>query len=138
MQLELMPQLGFDERPQAYRPALAASRTVMQAVAMLAPGDDLDAARVAVWRAHLESIEIATERHADAFARLPDAEQRFARSWVRMVDLFGAASWRTALERLVEPSSTIPPSRIVTDPSALPDAERKTVASIGALANRPA
>lgn len=138
MQLALVPQLGFDEPPPAYRPALAAWRTAMQAIAMLAPGDDLDAVRVAVWRAHLASIEIATERHADAFARLPAAEQRFARGWMRMVDLFGAAGWRTDLERLVEPSSTVLPSRIITDPAALPDAERKTVASIGALADRPA
>jgi hypothetical protein len=138
MQLALVPQLGFDELPPSYLPALAAWRTAMQAVAMLAPGDDLDAVRVAVWRAHLASIEIATERHTDAFARLPAAEQRFVRGWVRMVDLFGAAGWRTDLERLAEPGRTVLPSRIVTDPATLPDAERKTVASIRALADRPA
>jgi hypothetical protein len=137
MQLALVPQLHIDEPPTAYRSALVVWRTAMQAIAMLAPGDDLDAVRVAVWRAHLASLEIATERHADELARLPAAEQRFVRGWVRMVDLFSAAGWRTDLERLVEPSRTVLPSRIITDLAALPDVERKTVASIGALADRP-
>ncbi|HEY0254106.1 MAG TPA: Leg1-related protein, partial [Kofleriaceae bacterium] len=69
---------------------------------------DLEPLRFAIWRAHLASITIAVERHAAELSRLPSDEQRFARGWVRMVDLFGAAALRTDREYLDPRPASLP------------------------------
>lgn len=99
---------------------------------------DLEPLRFAVWRAHLASITLAVARHRREFAALPEAEQAFARGWIRMVDLFGAAALRTDLEYL-EPRPASLPSRILadTDFSDLPRYEASTARRVIALGERP-
>ena len=141
-QVAAAPRLVFEAPPPGYRPALARWREAFTEMAALAPGDDLEPVRFAVWRAHLESIETAVRAHRPAFEAMPRAEQRFARGWVRMVDLLGAAAMRTDLERLAAVGGgTLPPRILVDDtPAALADLtrhERSTVRRVLALADRP-
>lgn len=132
-QLAIVPSLRFPTPPAIYAPALSAWRH-----ALLMPADDLDAMRLAVWRAHLTSIETAVRAHRAARRRMPRAEQRFARGWVRMVELFGAAGWRTDLEHLAEHGTGALPPRILDgDLSDFARPEARTVAQVFALADRP-
>src|SRR5262249_20595682 len=98
-----------------------------------------DAMRIAVWRAHLASITIAVRSHRREQHALPPAEQRFARGWLRMVDLFAAVALSTDLTMLVERGDGALPSRVLHDEvfDDLPRAERSTVRRVGALADRP-
>lgn len=137
MQVGLVPPLRIDVE-RGYEPALGAWHVAMRA--LLDPASDHDRARVAVWRAHLESITFAVQRHPRELAALPLAEQRFARGWVRMVDLFAAAAVRTDLEKLIETGGGALPSRVLRtgDPHAdLSRHERSTVRRVGELADRP-
>jgi hypothetical protein len=108
----------------------------------VSPAADHDRARVLVWEAHLESITRAVAMHEIAFQALPRAEQRFARGWVRMVDLFAAAAVRTDLDKLVETGGGALPPRILTDSPAAQEGfhrhEQSTVRRVGELADRPA
>lgn len=137
MQAGVVPPLRIDV-DRGYEPALGAWHVAMRA--LLDPAADHDRARVAVWRAHLESITFAALRHQRELAALPVAEQRFARGWVRMVDLFAAAAVRTDLEKLIETGGGALPSRVLRagDPHAdLSRHERSTVRRVGELADRP-
>jgi hypothetical protein len=132
-QLAIVPSLRFPTPPPIYAPALSAWRH-----ALLMPADDLDAMRLAVWRAHLTSIEAAVRAHRAERRAMPPAEQRFARGWVRMVELFGAAGWRTDLEHLAEHGTGALPPRILDgDLSGFSKPESRTVAQVFALADRP-
>jgi hypothetical protein len=142
MQVGAVPRLAFPAPAPHYAAALASWRDACGAIAALAPGDDLEPVRFAVWRAHLESIQTAVRAHRDAFAAMPRAEQRFARGWVRMVDLFGACAMRTDLEKLAAVAGGTLPPRVLADdaPEALADLsrhERSTVRRVFALADRP-
>jgi hypothetical protein len=99
---------------------------------------DLEPLRFAVWRAHLASITIAVARHRREFAVLPATEQAFARGWIRMVDLFGAAALRTDLEYLAPRPASLP-HRILDDAdfSDLPRHEASTARRVIALGERP-
>lgn len=135
MERDLVPRLAIEPAP--------AYATVMPrwhaALGLLEAGGDLDAIRLAVWHAHLASITLAVRMHAAQHAALPAAEQRFARGWVRMVDLFAAAGLRTDLETLVASGGGALPSRVLhgEDIADLPRHERSTVRRVGALADRP-
>ena len=136
--LGVVPALRFAPPAREYDGALASWR---RAFAVLGARDvDLDRARVATWRAHLTSISIACARHRAELAALPAEEQRFARGWVRMVDLFAAAAIRTDLVRLAdEGDGGALPSRVLDARGIadLPRAERSMVRRISALADRP-
>lgn len=133
MQLDVVPHITIDDR--SYDDAIPVWRAALH---VLVTSRDLDAIRLAIWRAHLASITLAVARHGRELARLPAAEQRFARGWVRMVDLFAAAALRTDLHRLVESDGGALPSRMLGDESIadLPRHERSTVRRVGALADR--
>lgn len=138
----MVPALGLPAAPAIYDRSLAAWRDALDVMQRLAPGDDHDPLRLAVWRAHLESIETAVRAHTAAHRGLPVGERRFARGWVRMVELFGCAGWRTDLMRLLDPGGggALPP-RILGDDDALSDfsrAERATARRVIALGLRPA
>jgi len=60
-------------------------------------------------------LDIATARHRAEHAAMPAEERRFARGWVRMVDLFSAAGWRTDLQRRAETGAGDLPSRVLAD-----------------------
>jgi hypothetical protein len=134
MQLGLVPPLEL-HHDRAYDDVIL---TWHDAFAVLTSSDDLDAIRLAIWRAHLESITLAVRRLDREFRALPAAEQRFARGWVRMVDLFAAAALRTDLDKLVETGGGALPSRVLHDDAIddLPRHERSTVRRVGALADR--
>ncbi len=139
MQLGLVPALAIPSLARAYEPALAAWRDALRT--MTAASCDHDAARVAIWRAHLASITLAVALHEHEYRAMPEAEQRFARGWVRMVDLFAAAAVRTDLEKLIETGGGALPLRVLRagDPHGdLPRYERSTVRRVGELADRPA
>jgi len=135
-ELGIVPALRMTAPPRDYATALAAWRDAL-AVALAARAAD-DRVRVAIWRAHLASISIAVARHAGELAALPAAERRFARGWVRMVDLFAAAAIRTDLLRLADDATALP-SRVLDDDALddLPHRERATAARVSALADRP-
>jgi hypothetical protein len=138
-QLGVVPALACEPPPAPYAPAIAAWRDAI-ALARDARDDDRDRdrVRVAFWRAHLASIAIAIVRQRRELAALPAAEQRFARGWVRMVELFGAAAIRTDLVRLADGNAALP-SRVL-DARALDDLsrfERATARRVSALADRP-
>ena len=101
---------------------------------------DLEPLRFAIWRAHLASITIATERHTRELARMSRPEQAFARGWIRMVDLFGAAALRTDLVYLEARPASLP-SRMLRAQDDLADLsrhERSTVRRVSLLGERPA
>ncbi|HTR54903.1 MAG TPA: Leg1-related protein [Kofleriaceae bacterium] len=136
--LGVVPGLRFPVPSREYDAALAAWRIAFEVLG--AQDVDLDRARVATWRAHLASISIACARHRTELATLAADEQRFARGWVRMVDLFAAAAIRTDLVRLAdEGDGGALPSRVLDARGIddLPRAERSTVRRIFALADRP-
>ena len=101
---------------------------------------DLEPLRFAIWRAHLASITLATARHTRELARLAPPERAFARGWIRMVDLFGAAALRTDLEYLEARPASLP-SRLLRahdDFADLPRHERSTAKRVIQLGERPA
>jgi len=136
MQLGLVPQLeiavhGYD----AVMPAWHAAHR-----ALAARDADHDTARVLVWAAHLASITLAVRTHEVAFRAMPEPERRFARGWVRMVDLFSAAAVRTDLDKLVETGGGALPPRVLREGDGLDDFhrhEKSTVRRVGELADRP-
>jgi hypothetical protein len=133
-QVGMVPAVAIEARE--YDEVIPAWREALRA---LKDARDLDAIRLAIWRAHLASITLAVARHERELRALPPAEQRFARGWVRMVDLFAAAARRTDLDAIVESDGGSLPSRILAtdDISDLPRPERGTVRRVGALADRP-
>jgi len=137
MQLGLVPSLGV-AMDTDYVGVMAAWHTAFRAITARACDHDL--VRLTVWRAHLESITLAVRRHEREYRALPEAEQRFARGWVRMVDLFAAAAVRTDLEKLIETGGGALPSRVLRAGDPLEDLsrhERSTVRRVGELADRP-
>lgn len=134
MDLGIVPVLAIDIEP-AYAAVMPDWHVALRALLWTR---DHDAIRLAVWHAHLASITLAVARHGRELAALPAAEQRFARGWVRMVDLFAAAALRTDLEKLVETGGGALPSRVLHDLRVddLPRHERSTVRRVGALADR--
>jgi hypothetical protein len=140
-QIGMVPRLALPPAPAIYGRSLALWRDTLATMQRLRPGDDHDPLRLAVWRAHLESIETAVRAHAAAHRALPSGERGFARGWVRMVELFGCAGWRTDLERLAEQGGGALPPRLLGDEGdALGDftkAERATARRVIALGARP-
>ncbi|HEY5922092.1 MAG TPA: Leg1-related protein [Kofleriaceae bacterium] len=134
MQLDLVPRLAI-EHERTYDDVMPAWHAALRT---LASSRDHDAVRVAIWRAHLASITLAVRRHGRELQQLPPDEQRFARGWVRMVDLFAAAGLRTDLDKLVETGGGALPSRVLDHGPLddLPRHERSTVRRVGALADR--
>lgn len=130
--------------PRHYQRALGFWRDALFAAARLRRGDDLEPVRFAVWHAHLDSIETAVRTSRRAFRALAPAEQRFARGWVRTVELFGAAALRTDLEKIAEHQGGALPPRLLRDEHArhefpgMSRAERRTVRIAFNLADRPA
>ena len=130
--------------PGCYQRPLARWREAMRAMAALRPGADVEPVRFAVWRAHLDSIETAVRVSERAFRAMPPAERRFARGWVRTVELFGAAALRTDLERIAEHGGgALPPHMLRAEELGDPfpnmsRAERRTVRIVFMLADRPA
>jgi hypothetical protein len=133
MQIGIVPAIAIDH-DRAYDSVMPAWQ---QALRTLSSFDHLDTVRLAIWRAHLASITLAVSWHDRELRALPAAEQRFARGWVRMVDLFAAAALRTDLDK-VETGGGSLPSRILHDDAIddLPRHERSTVRRVGALADR--
>jgi hypothetical protein len=136
MQLGLVPAIAL-ELERAYDEVMPEWHDALR---MLTTSHDLDAIRLAVWRAHRDSITLAVELAKGEHALLPRAEQRFVNGWTRMVDLFAAAGLRTDLEKLVEIGGGALPSRILDDgvADALPRPERSTARRVSSLADRPA
>lgn len=122
----------------AYRAALPHWHGAFHRMNSLDPDADLEPLRFAVWRAHLVSITIAVERHTHELARLPATERAFARGWVRMVDLFGAAALRTDLEYLTPRPASLPSHILDGSFDDLPRYERSTARRVIALGERPA
>lgn len=101
---------------------------------------DLEPLRFAIWRAHLASITIATARHTREMQLMAPPEQAFARGWIRMVDLFGAAALRTDRAYLESRPASLP-SRMLRahdDFAELSRHERSTVKRVILLGERPA
>ena len=135
----LVPRVELDSSDlRGYATALPHWHGAFHRMLSLDRGADLEPLRFAVWRAHLASITIAVARHAREFAALPATEQAFARGWIRMVDLFGAAALRTDLEYLTPRPASLP-SRILRDAdfSDLPRYEASTARRVIALGERP-
>jgi hypothetical protein len=136
MQRGLVPELRFDVQP-LFAPVMSAWHRAYDA--MVARHADLDRARVAVWLAHLVSITLAVKSHDVSFRAMPASERRFARGWVRMVDIFAAAGVRTDLDKLVETGGGALPTRVLREEDALEGLHRhevSTVKRVGMLADR--
>jgi hypothetical protein len=135
MELGIVPRIAL-AHDRAYDPVMSAWRDALQT---LTSREHLDEVRLAIWQAHLASITLAVRRLEREYRALPAMEQRFARGWVRMVDLFAAAALRTDLDK-VETGGGSLPSRILHDEAVddLPRHERSTVRRVGALADRSA
>jgi hypothetical protein len=137
-QLGIVPALPLPAAAPHFAGALAAWRDTLAPLPRLRRGADLDPLRVAIWRAHLTSIEAAVAAVAVAERALPAAERRFARGWLRMVELFGAAGWRTDLAHLTaQGTGALPPQILDGDTAGFTRAERATVRHVTALAERP-
>jgi len=138
MQHDLVPRVAIDTA--GYEPALPHWHGAFHRMVALDADADLEPLRFAVWRAHLASIELAVGRHARELAAMPADEQAFARGWIRMVDLFGAAALRTDLEHLAARGTGTLPGRVLADGAIddLPRVERGAVRRVIALGQRPA
>lgn len=139
MQRGHVPSLRF-ELDRTYAPVMSAWHRAFDAMTARQADHDHDRVRVAVWRAHLASITLAVRCHAVAFQGMPAAERRFARGWVRMVDLFAAAAVRTDLDKLVETGGGALPTRVLREQDALDGLHRhevSTIKRVGMLADRP-
>jgi hypothetical protein len=136
MQLGLVPSIALEHDP-AYDRVIDSWQ---EALAVLTSSHDLDAIRLATWRAHRDSITLAVRLYKREHRLLPRAEQRFVDGWTRMVDLFAAAAQRTDLDKLVETGGGALPSRLLDDgvAEALPRHERSTARRVSSLADRPA
>lgn len=136
MQLRLVPAIAL-EHERAYDEVMPEWHDALR---MLTSSHDLDAIRLAIWRAHRDSIQLAVKLAKREHALLPRAEQRFADGWTRMVDLFAAAGLRTDLDKLVEIGGGALPSKLLGDDvlAALPRHERSTARRVSSLADRPA
>jgi len=142
MQRGHVPTLRFDVEPIYRGPAGAPVMSAWHRAfdVMVARRTDLDRVRVAVWRAHLVSITLAVKSHDAAFRAMSATEQRFARGWVRMVDIFAAAAVRTDLDKLVETGGGALPTRVLREEDALDGMHRyeiSTVKRVGMLADEP-
>lgn len=137
MEFDLVPRETLDLR--GYASALPHWHGAFHRMLSVDHDADLEPIRFAVWRAHLASITAAVHRHAREFSALPATEQAFARGWIRMVDLFGAAALRTDLEYLTPRPASLP-SRILStrDFSDLPRYEASTARRVILLGERPA
>ncbi len=93
--LGIVPPVELDTT--GYASAMPAWHAALRAMRAATRGDDFEPIRFAIWRAHLASIELAVRRHEREFRTLAEPERAFARGWIRMVDLFGAAALRTDL-----------------------------------------
>lgn len=135
-ELGLVPDLRIVVR--GYDAVMPAWHAAMRA--LVDRDADHDTARVLVWAAHLASITLAVRTHEVAYRAMPGAEQRFARGWVRMVDLFAAAAVRTDLDKLVETGGGALPPRVLRDDEThegFHRHEKSTVRRVGELADRP-
>jgi hypothetical protein len=133
----LVPELRFEVQP-LFAPVMSAWHRAFDA--MVARHADHDRVRVAVWRAHLLSITLAVKTYDASYRAMPAAERRFARGWVRMVDIFAAAGVRTDLDKLVETGGGALPTRMLREEDALEGLhrhEKSTVKRVGMLADEP-
>ncbi|MFT3692837.1 MAG: Leg1-related protein [Kofleriaceae bacterium] len=135
MALKLVPDVALDTR--GYERAMPHWHGAFHRLTQLEPDADLEPFRFAIWRAHLASITIAVERNAARLARLPLDEQRFARGWVRMVDLFGAAALRTDREYLDPRPASLPRQILDGNLDQLTRHERSSARRITMLGDRP-
>jgi hypothetical protein len=133
MQLGLVPAIAHTRAYDIVMPAWHA------AFGALTASHDLDAIRLAVWRAHRDAITLAVRLHGREHRLMPRAERRFVDGWVRMVDLFAAAGLRTDLAKLAENGGGTLPSRLLDDAvlAALPRHERSAARRVSSLADRP-
>ncbi len=139
MQRGLVPSLRFT-MDRSYDSVIPAWHRAVDAMSQAVTRGDHDRVRVAVWQAHLAAISLAVKNHIPELSAMPAAEQRFARGWVRMVDLFAAAACRTDLDKLVETGGGALPSRMLRDRDRIVDLHRdeaRTVMRVGVLADRP-
>ncbi|NVB80550.1 MAG: hypothetical protein HOV81_19305 [Kofleriaceae bacterium] len=136
MHADLVPRLPITVPPR-YATVLPLWQDALRA---MRAGSDLDAIRLSVWRAHQISITHAVEMHERECARLPAPEQRFARGWTRMVDLFAAAGIRTDLDKIVESGGGALPSALLEGENVkdMPRHERSSARRVTALGDRPA
>ena len=137
MQRGHVPALRFEVAP-LYAPVMSAWHRAFDVI--VARHTDLDRVRVAVWRAHLMSITLAVKSYDIAYRAMPATERRFARGWVRMVDIFAAAGVRTDLDKLVETGGGALPARVLREEDALEGMHRheiSTVKRVGMLADEP-
>jgi hypothetical protein len=125
-----------------YAEAMASWREAFDAMKQLRRGGAIEPIRFAVWRAHLTSIRAAVAASRAKFEAMSRTEQRFARGWVRMVDMFGIAALRTDLLVLAQSGGGALPHRMLLDHDAdpkrcvLPRAEQRTMRHMFALADR--
>jgi Leg1 len=135
MDLDLVPREALDIT--AYASAMPHWHGAFHRMTSLDDEADLEPLRFAIWKAHLASITIAVQRHARELALLPVAEQTFARGWIRMVDLFGAAALRTDLDYLSTRPASLPNRILDGNFDDLPRYERSAARRIIALGERP-
>ena len=135
-QMGIVPPIAL-VHDHAYDPVIPAWH---DAFVTMTSSDDLDAIRLAGWRAHRATITLAVRLCEREHRLLPRAEQRFVDGWTRMVDLFAAAGLRTDLDKLDEIGGGTLPSRLLDDTvlASLPRHERSTARRVSSLADRPA
>lgn len=139
MQAGLVPRLSFPDPDHFYLMATDSWRRALVMMVDYVRDADLEWLRLEVWRAHLHAIDAAERANRARYYALPATERRFARGWVRMVALFGAAAWRTDLVRIAGPGGGALPSRVLRehdDLADLPPAERATARQVLAVGDR--
>ncbi len=135
-QLAIVPHVALDT--DGYAAALPAWKHALDAMITTRPGDDLEPVRFAILAgSSRQHIELAVRRHAREFRAMPEPERAFARGWIRMVDLFGAAALRTDLVQLAPHGAGALPSCMLCGDDDLPRSERGTVRRVVALGARP-
>ena len=140
MQRGIVPRLGFADPDRGYYlQAWLAWGDALRIMVEYVRDAELEPLRQAVWAAHLDSIDAGRRDHYEKHLALPAPERRFATGWMRMVELLGAAVWRTDLVELTTGGAAALPEKVLrtdADVAALPKAERATARQVLGLGER--
>lgn len=110
---------GDFQIPDLFAQAVSAWEKFFGVLQQTNPGDDLEALRIELWKAHFHSLTVIETLVQDIGPRyFSRAEVDFLIGWIRMVDFLGSAAWRTDLPFMLENGKDTLPTRLLREEDA--------------------